>query len=267
MTPKRIIITGATGGLGRALVREYAKPGVGFLLFGRDETRLNAARQDAEKAGATAETRQTSVDDYEEMEAAMQAFDDATAVDIVLLCAGVKTGNLGGVEPAEQLERVLSVNLTAPIRHAQSILPRLRAHGRGQIVFFSSLAALSPQADILSYSASKSAIRTYGTALRRALRGSGVTVHVVTPGFIDTPMTDRHLGHTPMKISPERAARIIRRGLEKGRAEITFPWLLRVLIGIENILPTRLADRIDRAYRAEIVPDDDEKAARDQSQG
>ena len=91
---------------------------------------------------------------------------------------------------------------------------------------------------------------------------------MVTPGFIDTPMTDRHLGHTPMKVSAERAARIIRQGLARNRSYITFPWLLAVLIRIENLLPAILADRIDRAFRAEIVPDKDEKsAAPDQSQG
>ncbi|MCG6884788.1 MAG: SDR family NAD(P)-dependent oxidoreductase [Silicimonas sp.] len=265
MTATRIIITGATGGIGRALVREYARPGTSFLLFGRNGENLAAAQHDAEQAGAIAETCAIPATDYDDMANAMLAFDASDPVDLVLLCAGVKTGNRGGVEPPEHLDRVLAVNLTAPIRHAQAILPRLRERDRGQIAFFSSLAALAPQADILSYSASKSGLRAYAAGLRRDLIGTGVSVHVITPGFVDTPMTDRHLGHTPLKISAERAAVLIRRGLSRGQAYITFPRLLVLLVRLQNLLPVAIADRIDRNYRAEIVPDGDE--ADGQSQG
>ena len=274
MTPQRIIITGATGGIGRALVREYARPGGEFLLLGRNNKALNAACDDAEKAGAKATSANIDVTDHDRMEAALGQFHDDGGVDLLLLSAGVKVGNRDGIEPVEQLERVLSVNLTASMRHAQAVLPHMQARMKGQIVFFSSLSALSPQPDLLSYSASKAALRNYAVALRRSTRGTGVTIHVVTPGFVDTPMTDRHLGHTPMKISAERAAKIIRRGLARGRTHIAFPLFLVFLVRLQNLLPPAIADGFDRAFRADIVPDDDERAMierengrKDQSQG
>ena len=267
MTPQRIIITGATGGIGRALVREYAQPGVELLLFGRNSEALSAACDDAEKAGAKVTAANVNVTEHERMEAALRQFHEDGGVDLVLLSAGVKVGNRDGIEPVEQLERVLSVNLAASMRHAQAVLPHMLERQKGQIVFFSSLSALSPQPDLLSYSASKSALRNYAIALRRSTRGTGVTIHVITPGFVDTPMTDRHLGHTPMKISADRAAKIIRRGLARGRTHIAFPLFLVLLVRLQNLLPPAIADGFDRAFRADIVPDDDERAMIERDKG
>lgn len=266
MIPRRIVITGATGGIGRAVVREFAEPGIDFLLLGRDAQRLDAACDDAVSAGANAQTANLSVTDFRAMAEVMQKFDDEGPVDLLLLAAGVKVGNIDAIEPVDQLDRVLTVNLSATIHNAQALLPKMRGRGRGQIAMFSSAAALSPQANLLSYSATKAGLRGYGTALRRALRGTGVTVHVITPGFVDTPMTDRHVGWTPFKVSVDRAARVIRRGLSRDRPTISFPLMLIFLIRIENLLPTSLADWIDRAYRAKILPDEDElKASRSES--
>ena len=261
MTPRRIIITGASGGLGRALVREYAEPGVSFLLVGRNTERLEAACADARAAGADVCHAVGSVSDLDTIAAAMHSFEDAGGVDLVLLAAGVKTGNAEGVEPVEHLDRVLTVNLAATMHNVQALLPRMRSRGLGQIALFSSLAAIAPQPDLISYSASKAGLIGYGTALRRALMGSGVSVHVIVPGFVDTPMTDRHLGRTPMKISAAKAAGIIRKGLARRRPVIAFPRTLVVLIRLQNLLPAALSDRIDMAFRAEIVPDEDERPA------
>ncbi len=261
MTPRRIVITGATGGLGRALVREYAGTAADFLLFGRDDARLEAARIDAEAAGARAVAVAMNVTDTNAMGAAIRRFEEDAGVDLVLLAAGVKVGNEGGVEPTGQMERVLAVNLTATMHQVQVVLPLMKDRGRGQIALFSSLAALSPQADLLSYSASKAAVRAYAGALRRCLRGTGVTVHTITPGFVDTPMTDRHHGPTPFLVPADRAARIIRQGLSKGRTRVSFPLVLVLLIRLQILLPVSLGDFIDRRFRAHIVPDQDEQTS------
>ena len=268
MRPRGIVITGATGGIGRALVRAYAAPGVRLLLFGRDEAALDAARREAEAAGAVATTRAVPVTDHAAMADALRAFDAEAGIDLFLPAAGVKTGNRDGLEPPDQLDRVIAVNLTAVLHQVQAVLPGMLSRGSGQIALFGSLAAASPVADLLSYTATKAGITGYGVALRRAVRGTGVTVHVISPGFVDTPMTHRHGGPTPMVMSADRAARIIRTGLARGRPRISFPRLLFLLVWLENLLPAALGDRIDRAYRAEITPDPDEDAARrDQSRG
>lgn len=258
-----IVLTGATGGLGQALVAEMARPGVVFFLSGRDPDRLEKVTELAHAQGAQVQCCDVSLTDQAAFLQALMQFEDAHPVDLVLCAAGVKTGNVDGCEPAAQVDRILGVNLTATVHVVQAILPKMIERRRGHIGLVSSLAAISPHADLLSYSATKAGVRAYGTALRQALHGTGVSVSVITPGYVDTPMTDRHKGPTPQKMSAETAASIIARGLKAKRAYITFPWLLTVLVRLKALLPVRLRDRIDQSHRARIIPDADEVHAQD----
>ena len=268
--PEVVVLTGASGGLGLALTQALARPGLHMLLGGRDPERLARAVQIARAKGAQVELLTQPLTDPAAFAQALADYDRRHPVDLMVMNAGVKTGNHDGIEDLVQAERVITVNLTATLHAVQAVLPGMRARGRGQIALLSSIAALSPHADLLSYTATKAALRGYGAALRRNLRGSGVRVSVISPGFIDTPMTDRQKGAAPFLLSPARAAAIISRGLARGRSNITFPLALCLLIRAENMLPKPLGDLIDRAYRAEILPDSDEIAAmvqRDETQG
>jgi short-subunit dehydrogenase len=260
-SPSSIVLTGASGGIGLALSTELAAPGLRMLLCGRDRARLEQAAQRARAKGAQVELLSQSLNAPQAFAAALKDYDRRHPIDLLILNAGVKTGNHDGIEDLAQTERVIAVNLTAAFHAVQAVLPGMRQRARGQIGLLSSIAALSPHADLLSYSATKAGLRAYGTALRRNLRGSGVGVSVIAPGFVDTPMTHRQKGATPQLISPQKAARIITSGLSNRRAYITFPWLLCLLIRAENLLPKSLGDLIDRSYRAEIIPDADEKNA------
>lgn len=253
-----IVLTGASGGLGLALVRRLAAPAVRLLLCGRDPDRLARAEAAARAQGAAVDLLTLSLADPAAVAAALTAYDRHHPVDLLIANAGVKTGQRDGCEPMAQAERVITVNLIATQHMVQALLPAMIARGSGRIALVSSLAALSPHADLLSYSASKAGLRAYGTALRRALRGTGVGVTIITPGFIDTPMTDRQLGPSPMMIPADRAAGIIARGLERGKSHIAFPALLILLVRLENLLPRTMADWIDSFTRARILPDADE---------
>lgn len=258
--PESIVLTGASGGLGLALTDALAATGRHMLLAGRNAERLGQAERIARAKGAIPELLTIPLTEPENFAAALAEYDRRHPIDLLLLNAGVKTGNRDGAEPLDQTGRVIGVNLVAAFHAVQAVLPGMRARGQGQIALLSSIAALSPHADLLSYTATKAALRAYGVALRRNLRQTGVHVSVITPGFIDTPMTDRQIGPAPMMISSGRAARLIGRGLSRGSANITFPLALCLLIRLENLLPKAVGDRIDRHYRAEIRPDPDEQA-------
>ncbi len=260
MKKRRILVTGASSGIGAALVRETADPGAEFLLIARDATRLDTVVKQARAAGAGVEIACLDVRKIEAVRDAIKDFAEDGGIDQAFLAAGVKAGNLRGIEPEGQADRIFDVNLKAVVSQVETLLEGMKDADRGHIVLFSSMAALAPQPDLLSYSASKSAIRAYGSALRRALRGTHIGVHIVTLGFVDTPMTDRHGGPTPIKMSAEGAARKILRGVEKRKPYISLPMSLMVLIRLQNLLPTGLADWIDSAFRASIEPDSDEVA-------
>ena len=255
---RNIVLTGASGGLGRAMIVELAAPGRRFLLSGRDPGRLDQAVRIATEAGAQAEPLSLPLQERDALASALKGFDDAHPVDTLIANAGVKIGNTGGVEPAEHLSRVIDVNLHGAIASTQALVSRMAARGQGRIVLISSLAALTPHADMISYSATKAGLAAYGTALRRSLRGSGVSVSIVYPGFVDTEMTSRHLGPTPLLVPADRAARIILRGVRKGRATIAFPRIAGLWSRIDGLLPAQLSDWLHQKLRADIVPDADE---------
>lgn len=259
---RNIVVTGASGGLGAALVAGLARPGRHLLLMGRDSARLARVCAAARALGAGAESAALPLEERDAVAARIAAFDAAYPVDLMIAGAGVKCGNVQGVEPAAQLARIVDVNLTGTIASVQAVLPGMRRRGRGRVAIISSLAALSPQACLISYSATKAGLQGYAVALRRNCRGSGVGVSLVVPGFVDTPMTRRHLGPTPLRMSPQRAAGIVIRGLEAGRGTIAFPWALVALARLGGLVPAALADVFARRLEARILPDEDELAAR-----
>lgn len=250
---KNIVVTGASGGLGRELVRSYAAEGVAFLLFGRDPERLARVGEDARASGATVTDVACDARDREAIRSAIEDFCLTHEVDLVLHLVGTKCGNEAGIEPDRAFDDVLSTNLAFPVFVNSRLLPRMRARGKGRVVLVSSLAAVAPHPDLISYSASKAGLSAYGAALRRALQGTGVGVSIVEAGFIDTPMTDIHEGPTPMKLSSAKAARHIREGIDRGRAYIRFPYSLWLASKLLSLLPTPLGDRVIHRLRARIL--------------
>lgn len=251
-----IVVTGASGGLGRAVVDELADEGVSFLIFGRDTKRLSQARQVAEARGASVVEVAADVIARKMIETSLTDFDRSCPIDLVIHLAGTKVGNRLGIESSNSFDRVMETNLAFPAFVDQIVIPGMQSRARGRIVLASSIAAIAPQPDLISYSASKAGLGAYGIAMRRALAGTGVDVSVVIAGYIDTPMTDIHLGPTPGKISPRRAAGLIARGIRREKAVIRFPFWLWLGANLLGWLPSTLGDRIAGRMRAEILDED-----------
>lgn len=258
MTPhRRIALTGASGGIGLALAARLAAPGASMLLIARDAGRLARAAEAARAAGADVETALADVTDRAAMTAALTRFDASAPIDLLIANAGVSTG-LGpdrAPERPEDAERVWRVNYGGMLNTVEPLLPALRARPGAQIALMSSIAALRPLPDMPSYSASKAAVRAYWIALRGWLRPQGVAVSVICPGFVTSPMSQRHLGFKPFEIGAERAAEIVARGLARRRAFITFPWPLAALAWLDQRLPPAVSDWFGQGFAARIEPD------------
>lgn len=255
---RTIVLTGASGGIGAALAGALARPGVRLLLTGRDASRLAAVAAAAAARGAEVEALCLDVTDREGLAAALAAFDAAGPVDLLIANAGISSGLGPGrsAEPPDAARRVFAVNLDGMLNTVEPLLPAMAARGRGQIALMSSMAALRPLPDMPAYSASKAAVRAWGTSLRGWLRPRGVAVTVICPGFVTSPMSARHRGAKPFEIDADRAAAIILRGLARRRAYVTFPWPLALLTWLDNRLPPALSDWFLRGFAAEILPDD-----------
>jgi NADP-dependent 3-hydroxy acid dehydrogenase YdfG len=215
--PKHIVITGASSGLGEALALRYAAPGIVLGLTGRDEMRLHAVAQACTVRGAAVKKTLINVTDRAAMSAWLHEFDDAHPVDLLIANAGI-SGGTGGAqgETEEQLRAIFDVNVTGVFNTIWPILPRMELRGRGQVALMASLASFNGWAGAPAYSASKAAIRVYGEGLRGAVRGKGITISTICPGFVISRMTAVNPYTMPFLMSAEKAATIMACRLAKG---------------------------------------------------
>ncbi len=247
--PSTVLITGASGGIGAALARNYAEPGRTLVLHGRDPIRLGAVAKECEAHGARVLTLTFDVRDAEHVIEQLRSLSEREVIDLAIVNAGV-TQAIGGGEIFESFataREVLAVNLEGALATIAGVLPEMVRRGRGQIGLVSSLAAYVGLPRTPAYCASKAALKAYGESLRLRLAPRGVAVSVVLPGFVRTAMTDRVKGPKPAIIAPERAASLIRRGLERNRGRIAFPRRLAWGLRFVAMLPQPLSERVLRA--------------------
>jgi len=257
--PSHVVITGASSGLGAALARAYAKPGVLLTLSGRHEARLAGVAADCAAAGAGVAVAVCDVTDAQAMSAWLTTADQTRPIDIVIANAGI--GGKAAVasydgESNAGAQSLIATNTLGVINTATPILPRFVERRQGHFVVISSLAGLVGLPHSPAYCGSKAAARIYAEGLRRLMRPHGVRVTVVNPGFIDTPMS-RTLPVPGAQIwSADRAARVIKSAVAKGKGELTFPWTLRLAIAATRILPHWLVDAVmARDYRNSLSPE------------
>jgi short-subunit dehydrogenase len=241
--PKNILITGASSGLGAALALQYAAPGVQLFLQGRNAQRLHAVAQSCETRGAHVSSACLDVVDASSLSNWIKACDEQAPLDLIIANAGISAGTGGRAgEPASQVRRLFSTNIDGVINTLYPALPAMISRGRGQLAIISSLAGIRALPSSPAYSASKACVRYFGEALRGSLRGSGVAVSVVCPGYIRTPMTDVNRFPMPFLMSAEKAALTIAKGLEKGRTRIGFPRRLYWPLWWLSCLSPRITD-------------------------
>jgi short-subunit dehydrogenase len=238
-TPKTIVITGASSGLGAALANHYASHAVILHLQGRNAARLNEVALQCRNSGATVHTSLLDVTDAPAMEAWLNSLDD---VDLVIANAGISAGTGGGGESAHQARIIFATNIDGIMNTIQPLLAKMVARKRGQIAIISSLAGIRGLPSSPAYSASKACVRFYGEGLRGWLASHQVKVSVVCPGYIKTPMTAVNDFPMPLLMTPEKAARIIARGLAKNRSRIAFPLPLYLPLWFLSCLSPTLTD-------------------------
>lgn len=244
--PRSILITGASRGIGAALARAYAAPGVALALTARDEARLAAIAAACREAGAEAVTASLDVTEVEPLRAWMTGIDSDAPLDLVIANAGVTSGAKGAPETSEQSRRVFSVNVGGVLNTVHPAIELMRSRNRGQIAIMGSLTSFRGFPSAVSYSASKAAVKAYGEALRGALHRDGIAVSVIFPGFIDTAMTASNEFRMPLLMEADRAAQIIKRGLARDRPRIGFPWPLYLGAWLIGAAPAIVGERLLR---------------------
>jgi short-subunit dehydrogenase len=211
--------------------------------------RLAKLCSDCEAAGARTLALRFDLRDAPAVQQELRSLSQREVIDLAIVNAGV-TRAIGAGEEVESWEtahEILSVNLDGALATVAGVLPAMRRRASGQIALVSSLAAYVGLPRTPIYSASKAALKAYGEALKGWLAPQGVAVNVVLPGFVDTPMTDGFRGPKPGLMSAERAAQIIRKGLERNQARIAFPRSMAWGAQLLTLLPLALALKILQA--------------------
>jgi short-subunit dehydrogenase len=239
-------VTGASGGLGGALARFYAAPGILLDLWGRDHARLEMVARDCRAAGAKVATRSLDITDVPAAIVALEGEDSAASFDIAIFCSGRGDIRVPGerIERAMQVAHLGAVNFTAPAAMATAMAERMVSRGRGRIVLIGSAAAFHALPFATAYSGTKAGLARFADALRLAVKPYGVSVTLVSPGFIDTAAGRKVPGPRPMLLAPEVVAARIGKAAASGKAHLVLPWPFVVLRWVDRLLPRPLRDRV-----------------------
>lgn len=242
VTPRSILITGASSGIGAALAQTYAAPGVKLFLTGRNRERLQTTVLACEALGAKVKAAALDVADDIAMRRWISACDKDQPLDLVIANAGISGGPKDALgEREDQVRHIFDINLSGVLNTVHPAVDLMRPRRRGQIALVSSLAGYRGLPSAPAYSASKAAVKAYGEALRGQLKQSGLSVSVICPGFVKSRITDSNDFPMPFLMDTSRAAAIIRKRLKAHRAVIAFPWPMRLALGAIRALPSRIA--------------------------
>lgn len=237
----RVVITGASSGLGQALARHYAAQGATLGLIAR---RRHALEEFSRGLGAPVACYGADVRDAGALrEAAADFISRFTVPDIVIANAGVSGGTL--TERAEDFETVrvmLDTNVLGLAATFQPWIGPMRAVRGGKLVGIASVAGYRGLPGAGAYSASKAAAIAYLEALRVELRGSGIRVMTICPGYVATPMTARNPYRMPFLLQADDAARRIARIIARGRSFAVIPWQMALVARLLRALPDPLYD-------------------------
>ncbi|MDR1709024.1 MAG: SDR family oxidoreductase, partial [Candidatus Accumulibacter sp.] len=243
----RIFLTGASSGIGEALARFYARRGAALGLAARREERLRALAAELAAAGAPeARLYPLDVTDAAALQSAAEDFlAHGEAPDIVIACAGVSVGTLTECrEDLAAIRRVLDTNVFGLAAAFSPFIPAMRRRGRGRLVGIASVAGIRGLPGAEAYSASKAAAIAYLESLRVELRGSGIEVVTIAPGYIATPMTAHNPYPMPFMISADEAARRFARVIARGASYAVIPWPMAIVAKVLRLLPNWLYDRL-----------------------
>jgi short-subunit dehydrogenase len=251
------LLSGATGGIGRAIAEELAGHGAGLVLSSRKKEDLQEL---AKSLPGGARRHKVVVADLAKEGAAVKLAKDAGNVDALVANAALPASGKLDHFTSKEVERAVRVNFESPILMAHEIAPKLAKKGEGHLVFISSLAGKvgSPSASL--YNATKFGLRGFTFGLREDMRDHGVGVSVVSPGFVRGAgmWADADVDPPPMigTTTPQKVASAVARAIERNRNEITVAPLRQRFIAEIGYRHPEFAGRVQRRGGAGRIASD-----------
>lgn len=237
----KILITGASSGIGEELARVYANQENELILLARRKEKLQNLKTELIPHAKSVEIVVADVTLFEELQEKIKLLG---AVDMVILNAGISIGHSHSITPFKEFKKLYDVNLLSNHAILEILLPHLIAQKSGKIVFISSLASLISMPTSKAYSSSKRALNAYAEGIRYKFKNDGIKVITILPGFIKSELTDKNSFHMPFLLSTKEGAQKIKNAIDKNKIFYAFPLRFYLIISALNLLPQFLRDKI-----------------------
>ena len=241
-----VFITGASSGLGMALAREYAAQGATLGLVARRGEVLQALNAEL---GGRHVCYALDVRDRAALHAAAHDFQHRHAgrVDVVIANAGISAGTLTDQhDDFDVFDAIIATNVLATVATFEPFIAGMRARGEGRLVGIASVAGIRGLPGAGAYSASKAAVIAYCESLRNELRGDGIRVVTIAPGYIRTAMTAKNPYRMPFLTDADVFARRAVQTIARGTSYRVIPWQMGVVAKVMRLLPNIVFDRFAR---------------------
>ncbi|VEL97724.1 short-subunit dehydrogenase [Alteromonas sp. 76-1] len=235
---KTLLITGATSGIGKALALQAAEKGYQVIACGRNQDVLNEL--------ASKPNIQPLQFDVTSLEDAKQALHNVNC-DIAILNAGTcEYVDIDKFE-SDMFRRVFEPNFFGVVHCVEALIPSLKKGNK--LVIVDSMARLLPFTRSQAYGASKAALHYFTKSLEVDLHDRGIKVQAVSPGFVETPLTDKNDFDMPMKITATEAAESMLKGIETDKQNVFFPRMFGFILRFMHILPVGLQKKLSLSMR------------------
>ncbi|MBW6488524.1 SDR family NAD(P)-dependent oxidoreductase [Sulfurimonas sp.] len=237
----KILITGASSGIGEALAKLYATQDNELYLLARRQERLQKLQKELSSLTKKVDIIVCDVTDFETLQQKMRELQD---VDMVILNAGISLGHSLEITPFAEFKRLYDVNVLSNHAILEILLPRFLEKKSGRIVFISSLASLFSMPSSKVYSSSKRALNAYAEGLRYKYGPHGIKVINILPGFIKSELTDKNEFYMPFLLDTISGARAIKKAIDRDRKFYAFPTRFYFLISFFKTLPPFLKQKV-----------------------
>jgi short-subunit dehydrogenase len=232
----KILITGASSGIGEELAKRYSSPENHLYLIARSCEKLEVLKKELQNVTPICK-------DLSNLEEASALGEELPELDLLIFNAGISLGHDSKhFTSSADFERLFSINFLSIHRTMEKLYPKLKSGSK--IVFISSLASIISLPSSIAYSTSKRALNSYAEGLRYFLKPKGVEVLNILPGFIVTPLTDKNGFKMPFLLSLEKGVDRIEKAIQKGKVSYAFPKRFYFLIKFISFLPTQIRDRV-----------------------
>ena len=238
----KILITGASSGIGAEFARQYASLDNELFLLARREEKLQDLKNELQNR---CKNITLIVVDVRDFEALQQKLREQGSFDMVILNAGISLGHSHTDIPTiAEFKNLYDVNVLSQHAVLEVVLPKMLSQKSGTVVFISSLSSLFTMPTAKIYASSKRALNAYAEGIRYKYASDGIKVITILPGFIKSELTDKNDFKMPFLLETDEAVKRMREAIAKGKEFYAFPLRFYLIIRFLSWLPSALRQRI-----------------------